>query len=366
MGAESARHLFSDLASKRNSLIERELLARLRRNSATMGQAKTLLLFGGIAILGWLGICAISGIVSAEWALHPGRRPFQPGAEAEAHAIAERNHATFQRVSIYARDGSALQAWYMHAASGNGNAVILLHGQGDNRAGMLGTANLLLNHGYSVLIPDARAQGTSGGALVTYGVDEADDIRRWFDLLARIQSPHCIDALGDSMGAGDLLQSLKVESGFCAVVAESPFASFREAAYDRIGEWVGTGPWIGQTLLRPVVWSGLVYARWRYGVNLAQSAPAEAVAGSRVPVLLIHGLKDNNLPPHNSEMILAKSVEHNRHVALWEPPDAGHCGAAGAEPDEYERRVIRWFDTYQQPGTKKLSANSPRASAPGR
>jgi hypothetical protein len=30
-------------------------------------------------------------------------------------------------------------------------------------------------------------------------------------------------------------------------------------------------------------------------------------------------------------------------VVLWEPADAGHTGAAGAEPQEYERRVIGWF-----------------------
>ena len=46
---------------------------------------------------------------------------------------------------------------------------------------------MLLRHGYATLIPDARAHGRSGGNIPTYGVLEADDIRRWFDL---IQNPH--------------------------------------------------------------------------------------------------------------------------------------------------------------------------------
>ncbi|MGA9060318.1 MAG: prolyl oligopeptidase family serine peptidase [Terracidiphilus sp.] len=92
-----------------------------------------------------------------------------------------------------------------------------------------------------------------------------------------------------------------------------------------------------------MVETGLLYARLRYGVNLADDDPAAAVASCDVPVLLIHGLLDNNLPPLNSEMILAQSRGRNDNVDLWEPPDAGHTGADAAEPEEYEHRVICWF-----------------------
>ena len=39
----------------------------------------------------------------------------------------------------------------------------------------------------------------------------------------------------------------------------------------------------------------------------------------------------------------------NANVVLWEPPDAGHCGAASAEPGEYERRVLNWFAVHNDP-----------------
>jgi fermentation-respiration switch protein FrsA (DUF1100 family) len=61
----------------------------------------------------------------------------------------------------------------------------------------------------------------------------------------------------------------------------------------------------------------------------------------------IHGLVDNNVPPYNSEMILAASQGRNPNVSLWEPPDAGHCGAMEAEPGEFERRVAGWFQSLQ-------------------
>jgi fermentation-respiration switch protein FrsA (DUF1100 family) len=156
------------------------------------------------------------------------------------------------------------------------------------------------------------------------------------------------------MGAGQLLNALGPNSEgkepeFCAVVAESSFASFREASYDRLGEGLNAGAWVGRTVLRPAVEAGFLYARWKYGVDFELASPEDAVAQSRVPVLLIHGLRDTNLPPRNSEMILARSRSRGSAVVLWEPASAGHTGAASADPAEFEQRVIGWFASHDRP-----------------
>ena len=314
-----------------------------------MNRMRKLMFWSAVLVAVWLVACAAVGIFAAELALHPGRRALGPDAEVRAQAVAARNHAELRNVSIAADDGATLRAWSIRPSYGNGDAVILLHGHTDNRIGMLGNADLLLRHGYSVLLPDARAHGVSGGDLATYGVKEAGDVRLWYDWIERSESPRCIDGLGESMGAGLLLESLRTTPGFCAVVAESTFASFREASYDRLGEKLGAGAGAGRTLLRPAVEAGFLYAHWRYGVDLEQASPQNMVAASRIPVVLIHGLKDTNLPPRHSEMILAHSESRNPKVVLWEPANAGHCGAAGAEPEEFEHRVVGWFQGHPPP-----------------
>ena len=287
----------------------------------------------------WLALSAFIGIIAMEGALHPLRQPLTQEDLTESRYLAARDGATLADVSLTAEDGTTLRAWNFLRRKGNGDAVILLHGQGDNRAGMLGTADVLLRHGYSVLMPDARAQGESGGTIATYGVKEVDDVRRWYAWLEQSLSPHCIYGLGDSMGAAIVLEASAIERGFCAVVAESGFSSFREAGYVRLGQAFHTGPWLGKTLLLPAVEAGMMDARWRYGVDLERASPAKAVAASRVPTLLIHGLADMNLPARFSEEMKAE----NAAIALWEPVNAGHCGAASTEPAEYERRVVDWF-----------------------
>src|SRR5882724_12599745 len=79
--------------------------------------------------------------------------------------------ANTQEVSIRTSDNLTLRGWYAQAIHPNGNAMILLHGIADNRAGMSGYGQLFLDHGYSVLLPDSRAHGTSDG-IAGFGLKE--------------------------------------------------------------------------------------------------------------------------------------------------------------------------------------------------
>jgi dipeptidyl aminopeptidase/acylaminoacyl peptidase len=190
-----------------------------------------------------------------------------------AQSTAARFGAVLQDVSITASDGSHLQAWFVHPANANGDVVMLFHGVGDNRQGMMGFAELFLSNRFAVLVPDSRAQGESGGDFPTYGIKESNDVHRWFDWLVTEQRPKCVFGMGESMGAAILLQSVETESRFCAVVAESSFASFREIAYVRVGQMFHAGSWLGKVVLRPAVEMAFLYGRVTRGVNLADASP---------------------------------------------------------------------------------------------
>ena len=65
-------------------------------------------------------------------------------------------------------------------------------------------------------------------------------------------------------------------------------------------------------------------------------------SGSGAPLLLIHGMNDVNLRPHNSREILAARPAGTQ---LWEVPGAGHTGARQAVGAEFDRRVLDYFGT---------------------
>ena len=298
-----------------------------------------------LALALYLSFCTALGIIVSGAALHPPRRPLTQDDELAIRQIARQFDSDLSDVSIMTKDNVTLRAWIIHPHRANNNDVILLHGVADNRLGMTGYAEILLAHGYTVLMPDARAHGLSGGDLATYGLLERDDIHRWFDFLTGQDHPHCIYGLGESMGAAELLQSLATSTHFCAVAAESPFSNFREIAYDRMGQPFHFGPWVGRTILRPLVEIAFLRARWQFHVDMEKASPEDAITKTQIPILLIHGQVDSNIPVRHSRRI----HQRDPHTTLWEVPDADHCGAISVAPQEFERRLLAWFSAHQQP-----------------
>ena len=146
------------------------------------------------------------------------------------------------------------------------------------------------------------------------------------------------------MGAAELLQSVATHPEFCAIAAESPFADFREIAYDRMGQAFQTGPWLGPTLLRLVVEVAFLRVRWKYGLDMQMVSPEQSIADRRIPVLLIHGQADSNIPVRHSRMIHTQDA----HTVLWEVPNADHCGALSVAPKEFEEQILDWFSIKPQ------------------
>jgi pimeloyl-ACP methyl ester carboxylesterase len=99
-----------------------------------------------------------------------------------------------------------------------------------------------------------------------------------------------------------------------------------------------------------VVEVAFAYAQHRYRLDLQGVSPLAAVATTHVPVFLIHGQKDGNIPARHSRMIAAR----NPSVVVWEVPGADHCGAIGAAPRQFEKTLISWFVAH--PAQRPLSS----------
>jgi len=146
---------------------------------------------------------------------------------------------------------------------------------------------------------------------------------------------------------------LPKESRFCAVVAESPFATFREVAYARFGREFHVGPWLGRTVFRPTVDIGFLTVRLIYGLDMEQASAARTVVSTKTPVLLIHGLKDRNIPPYHADWIQSMNPSD---IVVWKVPGASHTMAHQTEPKEFEQKVLEWFRRYTPEETPNANA----------
>jgi dipeptidyl aminopeptidase/acylaminoacyl peptidase len=289
-------------------------------------------------MLGLLLLLLVLGsAILAENALHVHRsEPQARDAERLAHATG----ASWRDVRVEAADGARLAGWLLTPAHPNGGGVLLLHGVNDSRTGTLGQARFLLDAGYAVLTADSRGHGASGGAMLTYGVLEAEDVHRWASLLLREPEIERLYGLGESMGAAILLESLAREPRFRAIAADCPFHDFESIATERVAQ-----QGIAYMLAWPMVRAGFIYTRVRYGVDLWDASPARALRAARTPVLLIHGTADTNIVLDHSRRLRAE----NPGVAqLWEVAGAEHVQSMAIQGAEYARRVTAFFEAHRK------------------
>jgi fermentation-respiration switch protein FrsA (DUF1100 family) len=215
---------------------------------------------------------------------------------------------------------------------------MVLHGIGDSRQGSAGYAALFLDEGYSVLLPDSRAHGSSGGELVTYGLLEKSDVLSWAHWL-RQQDCKALYALGESLGGSVLVQAAALGTDFRAIVAESAFADLPAIAQFRVQQISHLPPLLQSVISPLLVQSSMTYAKFRYGIDLRQVLPTESIRRTATPILLIHGLRDSRTPYWHSQAL----ARANAQSVLWLVPNAEHTAAYSTTPTEFRRRVLAWF-----------------------
>ncbi|MFA5909591.1 MAG: alpha/beta fold hydrolase [Vicinamibacterales bacterium] len=292
-----------------------------------------------------LAVAVGAGACLVDRAIHRPRTALTADNHARAADLATSLGAVLETVSVTAGDGATLQGWLFTPGNSNGDTVMLLHGITSNRAGMLPRARALLERGYRALALDGRGHGDSGGDLVTFGALESGDMRGWIAWVRQRATNGCVFLLGDSLGAAVALQSADAP-GVCGVIAQSAFANMREIAFDRVGQQLRTGAWVGRSVLRPGIEAGLLYARVRYGVDLGAASALAAVSRPGAPVLVIHGELDDNAPARHARML---GQANPSRVTTWIVPGGAHGGFGAGEPD-YDTRLFEFLARTRKTG----------------
>jgi uncharacterized protein len=235
----------------------------------------------------------------------------------------------FQAVSFESSDGLRLSGWYV--ASANKAAVIVVGGAGGDRMGSVQHAELLADHGYGVLLYDARGSGESEGSPNGWGWDWDRDVAGAIRFLQQRPDvdPTRIGALGLSTGADVLIEVATQDNDLKAVVADGSTARSYEDAMQ-----------IGSITDAPSVWAMYTAAKVLSGSTPGPPLKELVAEVSPTPLLLIAAGSIPQERPLNA--IYADAAREP--FELWELPDVHHTAAIREKADEYERRVIGFFD----------------------
>jgi uncharacterized protein len=267
-------------------------------------------------------------------------------AKQQAHKLitnpsSTRRHDTFgmdyDSMTLTAEDGSHVSAWYI--ASENEASVILIHGYKGARDEMLNEALMLHNHGYGSIIIDLRAHGDSDGEQIRFGLSETQDVDAAYQyLLTRDDvDPERIGIIGNSMGANVSILYAADNPQIKALVANSSFASMEDEIAVGVEHFTGLPAFPFAPMIQ-------FFAEGELGVK-ASDINAKAVVGqiSPRPILIMHGGRDDTVPPDNGQKLYDAAGQPKE---LWTDPELGHTQFDTKRPVEYERRVIGLFDEY--------------------
>ena len=234
--------------------------------------------------------------------------------------------APYEPVSFHARDGLRLDGWFV--PSRNGATVIVYPG----KKGTQSHARMLVRHGYGVLVFDRRGEGTSEGDpnALGWGFDQdllgaIDYLRGRDDVDARR-----IGGLGLSVGGEAFLQTAAETSRLGAVVSDG--AGSRSVREDTVRTSVRKVP--------EIVFSGVMTAGMAVFSDRLPPPSLEALAGRvETPVFLIYATRgaggEDNQPQYYDALRGPKR--------LWKI-DTSHTHGLSRRPQEYERRVVAFFD----------------------
>ena len=235
--------------------------------------------------------------------------------------------APFEEVEFATDDGLLLKGWYIR--SRNGAAVISFPG----RASSQKRAKLLARHGYGVLLFDRRGEGESEGDPNLFGWEGERDVHAAVRFLQGRPDvdPERIGGIGLSVGGEMMIAAAAESTAMKAIVSEGASGrSVRDIVANPGTTW------------QEVIGNGIATAGTAVFSNNAPPPDLKSLVPKiSAAVFFVYGERGQPTeePANKAFYAVARAPRE-----LWEVPGAGHIGGTEAQPLEYERRIVAFFD----------------------
>ena len=210
----------------------------------------------------------------------------------------KRSRATpHRRVEIQTFDGLTLRGRY-YELTPDAPIEIMMHGyHGSLERDLSGGIFRALNIGHSVLLFDHRGSGNSDGNMLTFGINESRDCRRWIDyVLTEINPDAKIILSGVSMGAATAMITSGYEDlpkNVVGIVADCGYTSAEDIIKKVMREMK-----LPPNFLYPFIKIGAkIFGRF----DIDEFSPIEQVKKSKIPTIFVHGDADDFVPMEMSE-----------------------------------------------------------------
>lgn len=240
--------------------------------------------------------------------------------------------STFKTVYLKTKDSLKLEAWYIPVDSAAGT-VLLFHGHGGNKSGVIKEAESFNKMGYNTLLVDFRAHGNSEGNTCTIGFDESEDVKLAYDYISNKGEKNIV-LWGISMGASTITKAVKdYQLNPKKIILEMPFGTIKDAVIGRV-KMMGLPPQPIATLL--TFWGGTEHGFWAFSMK-----PQEFASTIKCPVLLQWGKNDPRVSKNEEEILFNNLPNSNKKFVIYET--AGHESLCKKENEKWKNEIAAFL-----------------------
>lgn len=255
------------------------------------------------------------------------------GDTADTSVTASANDA--EKVYITADDGVTLAALCYRQEEESGKWALVMHGYTSSKENMLPYAQKYYEQGFSVIVPDQRAHGESGGEYCTMGWMERLDVIRWCEYIAEEAPDAELTVHGISMGAASVVMAAGegLPENVRAVVSDCAFTDvagiMRHQLVSRAGDSAAV-----------LGFGGSLVTKLRTGSGWEEVSALKMAARSSVPILFIHGGADDFVP---TEMVYELYAAAGGKKEILVVPGAVHAQSMYKDTEKYWITVFEFI-----------------------
>ena len=240
----------------------------------------------------------------------------------------------FTDYGVTASDGYKLHCSYYPAKQPSNLYVILVHGYTDTRWGMLKYLQFYRDMNIHCILYDQRGHGENTKAPCTYSLKEQTYLKAVYeDALQRFGAHIRIGIHGESLGGATVLGSMQYHLPVEFYVDDCGFAEIIPVLK------VGLGM---MHLPKFLVYGASLWCKICFGYFFGEAKPIQYVRDNTVPLLIMHGAKDDFILPEHSKRVYEMSAGY-KELHFFE--GASHAESAIVCPLEYKQVLEHFLQT---------------------
>ncbi len=243
---------------------------------------------------------------------------------------------------IYNEKGIKLHAYYADAQHPTSQTAVIIHGYTDNAIRMMMLGYMYHKElGFNILLPDLQYSGLSEGNALQMGWLDRKDVMQWMDVAHDIYGDSIQMVVhGISMGGATTMMISGEPQPYYVkcFIDDCGYTSVWEQFSKELKEQFGLPPF---PLMYTSSWLCDMTKDW----NFQEASALKQVAQCTLPMLFIHGDKDDYVP---TWMVYELYKVKPEPKELWIVPHADHAKSYLLNRKEYTEKVKQFTSQYIQ------------------